>query len=82
MRIDMPTVLKYKSYRFYFFSHENNEPVHIHVDREKYSAKFWIEPVRLARNLGFSANELNKLFKIVIDNKELFREYWYDFFKQ
>jgi hypothetical protein len=40
-------------YRFYFWSHELNEPPHIHVDREKFSAKFWLQPVSLARNLGF-----------------------------
>jgi Domain of unknown function (DUF4160) len=35
----MPTVLRSGSYRFYFYSHEANEPPHVHVDRDDLSAK-------------------------------------------
>jgi Domain of unknown function (DUF4160) len=38
----MPTVLRNGAYRFYFYSHEPNEPPHIHVDRDRLSAKFWL----------------------------------------
>ncbi|MBA3425845.1 MAG: DUF4160 domain-containing protein, partial [Rubrobacter sp.] len=54
----MPTVLRTGPCRFYFYSHEPNEPPHVHVDRDDLSAKFWLEPVSLARNLGFNAREL------------------------
>jgi hypothetical protein len=37
----------------YFHSHKPNEPPHVHVDRDDQSAKFWLDPVALARNLGF-----------------------------
>jgi len=36
----MPTVLRSGPYRFYFYSHEPNEPPHVHVDRDDQSAKF------------------------------------------
>jgi hypothetical protein len=49
----MPTVLRWRGYRFYFFSNEGHELPHIHVDRGGNSVKFWLEPVRLARNFGF-----------------------------
>jgi hypothetical protein len=49
----MPTVLRTGPYRFFFYSHEPGEPPHVHVDRDNQSAKFWLEPVELARNLGF-----------------------------
>lgn len=48
--IKMPTILIYRGYRFYFYSHEPNEPAHIHVDKDNLSAKFWLSPVFLARN--------------------------------
>ncbi len=54
----MPTVLRLGPYKFYFYSHEPNEPAHIHVDRDKNSAKIWLEPVSLARNVGFRSYEL------------------------
>ena len=54
----MPTVLRLHGCRFYFYSHEPNEPPHIHVDRGGSSAKFWLQTVAIARNLGYSAREL------------------------
>ena len=76
----MPTVLRSGPYRFYFYSHEPNEPPHIHVDRDDVSAKFWLQPVGLARNLGFSPKELRRLQKIVIQHQTLFLEAWYGHF--
>ncbi|MGB3239347.1 MAG: DUF4160 domain-containing protein [Geitlerinemataceae cyanobacterium] len=40
----MPRVLRIGVYRLYFYSHEPNEPPHIHIDRDSSSAKFWLEP--------------------------------------
>ena len=48
----MPTVLRWAGYRFDFFSNEGYEPPHIHVDKAGNSVKFWLVPVRLARNSG------------------------------
>lgn len=76
----MPTVLRIGPYRFYFYSHEPNEPPHIHVDRDRSSAKFWTEPVALARNLGFRPRELAELERIVHENKVRFREAWREYF--
>ncbi|MGV8124631.1 MAG: DUF4160 domain-containing protein [Candidatus Xenobiia bacterium LiM19] len=41
----MPTVFRSGSYRFFFFSNENDEPKHIHIESSDKYAKFWIEPV-------------------------------------
>lgn len=72
----MPTVLRSGPYRFYFYSHEPNEPRHIHVDRDDLSAKFWLEPVALARNFGFSAKELGTVQSLVEENQGRFVEAW------
>ena len=61
----MPNVMRRRPYRLYFYSHEPNEPPHIHVDRDNRSAKFWLQPVALARNVGFNAQELNEIQRIV-----------------
>jgi hypothetical protein len=63
-------------YRLYFYSHEPNEPPHIHVDRDDLSAKFWLEPVSLGYNLGFNARELRRIEEIVTENRQLLREAW------
>ncbi len=67
----MPTILRYQSYRFYFYSHQPDEPPHIHVDWDDKSAKFWLSPVALARNFGYNAKELNELLRIVLDRQSV-----------
>lgn len=76
----MPTVARIGGYRFYFFSHEPNEPPHIHVEREDQSAKFWLERLALARNHGFNATELRVIHRLVKDRRGDFLEAWYDYF--
>lgn len=74
----MPNVLKTGPYRFYFYSHEPNEPPH--VDRDRLSAKFWLNPVSLARNLGFDARELRHIEKIIREHQTELLEAWHGYF--
>jgi Domain of unknown function (DUF4160) len=76
----MPTVLRIGPYRFYFWSHELNEPPHIHVDREKFSAKFWLDPVSLAKNMGFKPAELRKIQLLIEEHRADFLEAWNGYF--
>ena len=76
----MPTVLRIGPYRFYFYSHEPNEPPHVHIDRDNLTAKFWLEPISLANNMGLSAKELRKLHSIVQENQEILLEAWNGYF--
>lgn len=76
----MPTVLRYEAYRIYFYSHEPNEPPHIHIDRDNLSAKFWLNPVSLARNRGFNARELRQIERIVRENQRQLLESWNEYF--
>lgn len=76
----MPTILRIGPYRFFFYSNENNEPAHIHVQRERALAKFWLEPVALASSAGFPAQELTRLSRLVQENATTFVEAWNEFF--
>ena len=68
----MPTVKDISGpYRFYFYGFDCNEPPHVHVRRERKVCKFWLHPVALAQNHGFSARELNQIRAII--RKELTR---------
>ncbi len=75
----MPTVLRSGPYRCYFYSHEPNEPPHVHVDRDEDSAKLWLSPVSLARNLGFSPSELSTIQRLVQKHEAEILEAWNDF---
>ena len=73
----MPTVPGIPGpYRFFFFSFDCNEPQHVHVRRERKVCKFWLEPVALSSNNGFSAKELNRIRHLIVDNLELILETW------
>ena len=76
----MPTVLRSGPYRFYFYSHEPNEPPHVHIDRDDRSAKFWLNPVGLAVNLGFSAVELARIEHVVQSERQALLRSWHDYF--
>ncbi|MEY2749137.1 MAG: hypothetical protein RLZZ168_1153 [Cyanobacteriota bacterium] len=75
----MPTVLRSGPYRLYFYSHEPNEPPHIHVDRGEASCKFWLSPVALASNLGFRPKELRTIETIVMANLSSLTKAWREF---
>jgi len=76
----MPTVWRSGPYRFYFYSHEPNEPPHVHVDRDDISAKFWLLPVALAANFGFNARELSRLQEIIAGHQYELLESWHGYF--
>ncbi|WP_353662087.1 DUF4160 domain-containing protein [Hydrogenimonas sp. SS33] len=59
----MPTVLRIGPYRFFFYSNECGEPPHIHIQHQDKLAKFWLQPVQLAKSIRFSPQELKKLEK-------------------
>jgi len=41
----MPTVFIKDGFRFFFYSADWHEPMHIHVEYGEAKAKFWLEPV-------------------------------------
>jgi hypothetical protein len=76
----MPTVLRDGPYTFVFFSSDRGEPPHIHGKRDRQIAKFWIEPVSLAKNRGFAKHELIDLERLVVQYQENLLEAWHDYF--
>jgi len=55
----MPTVLRLGPYRFFFYAGDADEPPHVHVERDRNTAKFWLDPVRLQNSGGFGRTEIN-----------------------
>ena len=74
-------MLRSGPYRFFFFSSDRREPVHIHVARDRKTAKFWLLPVALAYNLGFPQNELSKVSELVNEHRAELIKAWHDYFK-
>ena len=76
-----PTVLRYKKYRFFFFSREELRK-HVHVSCPEGEAKFWLEPiVGLAENFGLTAKQLKELQRIVEKRRDEISRAWDKHFK-
>jgi len=78
----MPTVLTKLGFRFFFFSGEDQEPPHIHVEHGDKVAKFWLDPIELVNSEGFRNHELTKLRALVMEHKHLFVEKWNEHFSR
>jgi Domain of unknown function (DUF4160) len=76
----MPTVLRNGPYRFFFYAGDGSEPPHIHIEREKNQAKFWLDPIRLQDSRGYSSVELNRIAALVVVYQEQLLRAWNDFF--
>lgn len=78
----MPTIARLGAYRIFFFSNEGLEPAHVHIQRERALAKFWLRPVALAEASGFSARELRELARMVEDHEEEWLKAWHEYFER
>lgn len=52
----------------------------MHVDRGELSAKFWLDPVALSRNLGFRPHELTRVQSLVDEHAAEWLEKWNGYF--
>lgn len=76
----MPTILRIEGYRLYFYSHEPNEPPHVHVERGDGTAKVWLETLSLARSSGLKPKEIGRILELVRQNRIMLLEAWYGYF--
>ena len=76
----MPTALRAGPYRFFFYAGDRDEPPHMHVERDANTAKFWLDPIRLQNSGGFSRTEINRIQKLVEENRGALLESWNEFF--
>jgi len=75
-----PTVARVGPYRFFFYANELEEPPHIHVQRGRAVAKFWLDPVALVKSKRFEAHELTRIEAIVREQQDALMEAWDGFF--
>ncbi|MEX2591880.1 MAG: DUF4160 domain-containing protein [Anditalea sp.] len=80
---EMPTVLIESGFRFFFYSSEGNEPVHIHVTKGDAEGKIWLEPhFQPAYMHGFTPAEGKKVITVAEKNKMYFKKRWHEHFNQ
>jgi hypothetical protein len=52
----MPTVLVLSGWRFFFYSNESGEPIHIHCRKAEMECKFWIYPEEYEVEIAYEYN--------------------------
>ena len=65
-------------YWFYFYSFDCDEPMHVHVRRDRKNCKFWLASVELAWNHGFAPRELNEIRNMVVAYEPIIIEAWHE----
>ena len=78
----MPEVLRVRGYRFFFFSREEHEPRHIHVEQAERYAEFCLEPIELVETRGFRGSELRELYSLIEEHRDKFIIAWDEPFGQ
>jgi hypothetical protein len=73
----MPVVLRVSGFKFFFYQADvANEPPHVHVTKEGNEAKFWLDPVTIARTGRFRKSDLRDIERIIQDNLEFLLNAW------
>ena len=78
----MPTVLMKDGFRFFFYSADWHEPIHIHVEYADGLAKFWLKPIALESSYRLKPKEIRKAKKIIEENQSLMKEKWNEYFSK
>ena len=76
----MPTILYIDGWRFFFYSNERNEPIHIHCQKAEKECKYWLDRDNFDINEAFSYRMNNKdkriVKKIIFEYFELIEKAW------
>lgn len=81
----MPQVGRFLGYAIFFWSNENDEPIHVHVCKGRPhgdATKIWLEKEpRLEHNKSdIPSKDLNRIMQWLSTNRALIMENWYDHF--
>ena len=82
----MPTVLLIHGWRFFFYSNESNEPIHIHAEKGDMECKFWLifeeRKVIEVFLYNMSPASVKEVKSLVNQHFDYFVEAWNNYFKK
>ena len=76
----MPTVFRWKGYRFFWYQADAAEPPHVHIWKDGKECKIWIGSGEVAFNRGHSASDLRDLVSVTAEQREHLLGVWNDNF--
>lgn len=75
----MPTVLRIKGYRFYFFAQEGSEPAHVHVDKGSGTIKIWLRDLSVAYAERLKQAEVQEVLRLARQHQQFLLHAWHEF---
>lgn len=79
----MPTLLYIYGFRFFFYSNENNEPTHVHIEKGSSNGKVWLVPnIEIVYMIGFTNKEVRDIMEIIQSNYSQFKTKWDEHFSK
>jgi hypothetical protein len=58
---------------------EGIEPPHIHVETPEGECKFWLDPIRLARNKGVPPQAIRQIERLVFKHQQVLQDEYNEF---
>lgn len=77
----MPTILREKGYRFFFYSNEHL-PRHIHVSGKDGEIKVELDSLKLVYNFNMKEKDVGKILEIINKKRFVFVREWDEFHNQ
>jgi len=81
----MPTIIFVYGWRLFFYSNENDEPIHVHAEKGDMECKFWIlvDAVEIREEYSYNLGPASRreVRKIIYQYFDLIVESWEKRFK-
>ena len=79
----MPTILKIRGWRLFFYANERGEPMHVHCQKGECDAKYWLDAEEFEAIEAFayrmSPRDKRTVRQIIFDHFDYIVEQWNDF---
>ena len=64
----------------FFYAGDRQEAPHAHIERDKNTAKYWLDSVTLETSSGFRRGELMDIYRLISARRALLLERWHEYF--
>jgi uncharacterized protein DUF4160 len=82
----MPTILLVMGWRFFFYSNEGKEPIHVHCKKGDMECKFWLDSqnfdVEEAYSYNMNSSSKREVKKIIFEYFDFIEAEWNKFQKE
>ena len=76
----MPTILFIRGWRFFFYSNEANEPIHIHCQKAEKERKYWLDrdnfDVEEAYSYSMTGRDKREVKRIIFEHFDYIEAEW------